>query len=205
MLGNYGRAVSSRVFTPVARWLLRRGVGPNTVSVTGTVLSTIAALTLLGTGQLVIGPIVLGLLLLTDSLDGVMAREGEGPTNFGAFLDSTLDRLADSAVFLGVLLYFVHFAPAEVVTPGSVATAVCLALGLTVSYVRAKAESLGRSASVGLAERADRLVVTLVATFAVGLGASPWLLVFALAALAAASVLTIYQRIRTVWQQERRR
>src|SRR5690625_5435166 len=85
-----------------------------------------------------------------------MAREGEGPTNFGAFLDSTLDRLADSAVFLGVLIYFVRFAPADVVAPGAAAAAVCMALGLTVSYARAKAESLGRSAKVGLAERADR-------------------------------------------------
>jgi len=189
----------------VARWLLRRGVGPNTISVTGTVLSAIAALVLLGTGQLVIGPIVLGLILLTDSLDGVMAREGEGPTNFGAFLDSTLDRLADSAVFLGVLIYFVRFAPADVVAPGAAAAAVCMALGLTVSYARAKAESLGRSAKVGLAERADRLVVTLVAVFAVGLGASPWVLVGALGLLALASMLTIFQRIRAVWQQEQRR
>src|SRR5699024_3171948 len=92
VLGNYGRSFVARAFTPAARWLLRRGVGPNTVSIAGTVAAGIVALALLGTGHLILGPILVGAFLLTDALDGVMAREGPGPTNFGSFLDSTLDR-----------------------------------------------------------------------------------------------------------------
>lgn len=81
----------------------------------------------------------------------------------------------------------------------------CLALGLTTSYARAKAESLGWTASVGLAERADRLVLALVATFAVGVGLSPWVLVGALGLLAVASAATITQRVRAVRRQEGQR
>lgn len=205
MLGNYGRGPTTRIFTPVARWLLRHGVGPNVVSVTGTVLAAVAALALLGSGQLVIGPLVLGLILLTDSLDGVMAREGPGPTDFGSFLDSTLDRLADSAVFIGLGVYFLRFTTDPVTTAGAIVAMACLALGLTTSYARAKAESLGWTASVGLAERADRLVLALVATFAVGVGLSPWVLVGALGLLAVASAATITQRVRAVRRQEGQR
>ena len=205
MLGNYGRGPTTRIFTPVARWLLRHGVGPNVVSVTGTVLAAVAALALLGSGQLVIGPLVLGLILLTDALDGVMAREGPGPTDFGSFLDSTLDRLADSAVFIGLAVYFLRFTTDPVTTAGAIMAMACLALGLTTSYARAKAESLGWTASVGLAERADRLVLALVATFAVGVGLSPWVLVGALGLLAVASAATITQRVRAVRRQEGQR
>lgn len=201
MLGKHGRGVSGRIFGPVAQWLLRRGIGPNTVSITGTVAAIVAALALLGTGRLVIGPIAIGLILLTDSLDGIMARQGPGPTDFGSFLDSTLDRLADAAVFLGLVIYFVRFTEGPVSGYGVVAATVCMALAMTVSYARAKAESLGRTASVGLAERADRLVVALAAALAVGLGLSPWLLVVVLGLLALASAVTVTQRIVAVWRQ----
>ncbi|MGC0271581.1 phosphatidylinositol phosphate synthase [Pseudactinotalea sp. Z1739] len=193
--------MSGRIFGPVAQWLLRRGIGPNTVSVTGTVAAIVAALALLGTGRLVIGPIAIGLILLTDSLDGIMARRGPGPTDFGSFLDSTLDRLADAAVFLGLVIYFVRFTEGPVSGYGVVAATVCMALAMTVSYARAKAESLARTASVGLAERADRLVVALAAALAVGLGLSPWLLVVVLGLLALASAVTVTQRIVAVWRQ----
>lgn len=202
MLGTYGRGVSTAVFGPVARWLLRRGLRPNTVSVVGTVAAAVAALGLLGTGHLVIGPVVLAVILLTDAIDGIMAREGRGTTDFGNFLDSTLDRLADAAVFLGLVIYFIRFTTDPVTAWGVLTGSVCMALALIVSYARAKAESLGRSASVGIAERADRLVVTLVATFAVGLGLTPWVLVSALGILALASAVTVTQRVIAVWKQE---
>lgn len=202
MLGKHGRGVSTAAFTPLARWLLRRGVRPNAVSITGTVAAIVAALALLGNGHLLIGPLVLGAILLTDAIDGIMAREGPGTTDFGNFLDSTLDRLADAAVFLGLIIYFVRSTPDPLIGWGILAASVCMALALTVSYARTKAESLGRSASVGLAERADRLLLTLAATFAVGLGLSEWVLVAVLALLALASAVTVAQRVVAVWRQE---
>src|SRR5699024_10850863 len=108
--------------------LLRRGVRPNTVSVVATVTAIVAALALLGTGQLLIGPLVLGLLLLTDAIDGIMAREGPGTTDFGNFLDSTLDRLADAAVFVGLVIYFLRFSTDPVSGWGVLAATVCMAL-----------------------------------------------------------------------------
>jgi CDP-diacylglycerol---glycerol-3-phosphate 3-phosphatidyltransferase len=200
VLGNRGRGFSSWLFGPPARWLVARGVGPDAVTIAGTVAVVASALVLLPLGLLVAGPLVIAVFVLTDSVDGLMARQlhGDRPRPYGEFLDSTLDRFSDGAIFAGLGMWFALHSGGGVRTAGLAASFACLALGGLVSYARAKAQALGVVAKAGIAERADRLIVALVATFAVGLGAPVPLLVGALALLAAASLVTVLQRVLIV-------
>lgn len=198
MLSRYARAVMSAVFTPVARALVRRGVSPDVVTVLGTLGVVLAALLLLPAGHLVVGPLVITAFVLSDTLDGVMARMTGRSGPWGAFLDSTLDRVGDAAIFLGVALWCLG----DGASPAAGLLAlVCLVLGSVVSYAKARAEGLGMTADVGIAARADRLVAVLAATFFVGLGAPTPLLVVVLAVLAVLSAVTIGQRVATVRRQ----
>jgi CDP-diacylglycerol--glycerol-3-phosphate 3-phosphatidyltransferase len=157
-----------------------------------------AALWLFPTGHFLAGSLVIGLFVLTDSLDGVMARRAGRAGPWGAFLDSTLDRFGDAAIFTGMVLWFVG----EGDSAWGVGTALaCLVLGSIVPYARARAEGLGMTAQVGIAERADRLAAVLVAALLVGLGLPQVVLVVVLALLALASLVTIVQRMATVRRQ----
>ena len=186
------------LFTPVADALLKRGVSPDAVTIAGTVAVVAAALWLFPTGHFLAGSLVIGLFVLTDSLDGVMARRAGRAGPWGAFLDSTLDRFGDAAIFTGMVLWFVG----EGDSAWGVGTALaCLVLGSIVPYARARAEGLGMTAQVGIAERADRLAAVLVAALLVGLGLPQVVLVVVLALLALASLVTIVQRMATVRRQ----
>jgi CDP-diacylglycerol--glycerol-3-phosphate 3-phosphatidyltransferase len=188
----------TRLFTPVADVLLKRGVSPDAVTITGTLAVVVAALWLFPTGHFLAGSLVIGLFVLTDSLDGVMARRAGRSGPWGAFLDSTLDRFGDAAIFTGMVLWFVG----EGDSAWGVGTALaCLVLGSIVPYARARAEGLGMTAQVGIAERADRLAAVLVAALLVGLGLPQVVLVVVLALLAVASLVTIVQRMATVRRQ----
>lgn len=200
VLGNRGRGFSSTLFGPLAQLLVRWRVSPDVVTFAGTVAVIVASLTLLPTAHLVAGALVLGVLVLTDSIDGIMAREvhGDQPRPYGEFLDSTLDRFSDAAIFAGLTLYFVLHTDGATRTWGVSAAVACLAAGGLVSYARAKAQALGVVAKVGIAERADRLIVALVATLLVGLGLSDQVLVGALVLLALASLVTVGQRMVVV-------
>ncbi|SEE04978.1 phosphatidylinositol phosphate synthase [Ruania alba] len=204
VLGRRGRGLTNAMFGPLARALVSAGVSPNAVTVAGAVGVVTAALWLFPTGHLAVGAVVIGLLALTDSVDGLMARERGQTSDFGAFLDSALDRVSDAAVFIGLSWYLVTTAPPAWQLPGLAAGTACLVLGMLVSYVRARAEGLGFTAKVGIAERADRLIVALVATLAVGLGLPDAVLVVTFAVLAVASAVTVVQRILTVHRQSRR-
>ncbi|CAM3266286.1 phosphatidylinositol phosphate synthase [Occultella aeris] len=201
VLGSRGRGFSSVVFGPVARLLVRLHVSPDAVTVAGTVAVSSAALILFPQGYLVAGALITGILVLTDSVDGLMARQIGRTSQFGAYLDSTMDRISDSAIFAGLILYFVNAPDGDWRMPGIIAALACLILGSLVSYARARAEGLDFTAKVGLAERADRLIVALVATLAVGLGAPTAVLVLALCLLALASLYTVGQRTATVYRQ----
>ncbi|MEJ5868816.1 CDP-alcohol phosphatidyltransferase family protein [Pseudokineococcus sp. 5B2Z-1] len=198
MLSRYARAVMAAVFTPVARALVRRGVSPDVVTVLGTLGVVLAALLLLPAGHLVVGPLVITAFVLSDTLDGVMARMTGRSGPWGAFLDSTLDRVGDAAIFLGVALWSLGHGASPA---AGVLALVCLVLGSVVSYAKARAEGLGMTADVGIAARADRLVAVLAATFFVGLGAPTLLLVVVLAVLAVLSAVTVGQRVATVRRQ----
>ncbi len=194
------RAFFSAVFTPLARGLLRLGLTPNAVTVIGTVGVSLGALVLYPMGQLFWGTVAITLFVFSDLIDGLMARLGDQKSVIGGFLDSVLDRVQDSAVFLGLLLWF--FNGGDHYGIGA-AAAVCMILGLLVSYIRAKAESLGYDANTGIAERPERMVLTLVFTGFVGLGMPQQVLLVVLVVLAAASAITVIQRIVTVTRQAR--
>jgi CDP-diacylglycerol---glycerol-3-phosphate 3-phosphatidyltransferase len=200
MLNRYARTLVGRIFAPVARFLLARGVTANAVTVVGTVGVVLGALVLFPWGQLFWGTMVITLFVFSDVLDGVMARQAGTTGAWGSFLDSTLDRVQDAAVFLGLMLWF--FGAGDF-WPAGVAAAASMVLGMLVSYVRAKAESLGFDANTGIAERAERLVVTLVVAGLTGLGLHPWVLAVVLALLAVASAVTVVQRMASVHRQAR--
>lgn len=183
---------------PIGGLLLKLGVSPDAVTLVGTLGVSTAALWFFPRGQLLVGVLVITAFVFSDMIDGWMARESGRTSKFGAFLDSTLDRVGDAAVFAGLALYFVG--------PGDSMLYLCLALvclvsGSLTSYARARAEALGFTAKVGIAERADRLVSILVMTGFSGMFGLPILLYVTLWALALASTITVVQRIWVVRQQ----
>lgn len=197
MLNRYARALFARVVAPVARALLRAGIGPDVVTTVGTVGVVGAAVWFYPRGELFLGSLVIGLFAFSDMIDGAMARESGRSSVWGAFLDSTLDRIGDAAIFGGLVLYFVGVGDDMVL---AVVALWCMALGALVSYVKARAEGLGMRADVGIAERADRLVLILAAAGFSGLGV-PYLLAVALWVLAIASPVTVVQRVVLVHRQ----
>jgi CDP-diacylglycerol--glycerol-3-phosphate 3-phosphatidyltransferase len=141
---------------------------------------------------------VITAFVFSDNIDGVMARKLGRSSKWGAYLDSTLDRVGDAAIFGGLVLYYAG--PGANFWMAGLALA-CLILGSVVSYAKARAEGLGFTANVGIAERADRLVAVLVAAFFADLFNSTLLLGVVLGALAIASFVTVLQRILTVRRQ----
>ena len=205
MLGNHGRGLTKALFTRPALALGRLGVTPNMLTVTGTILSVTAAVTLLPRGHFVVGPLVLLVVLVADSFDGILARATARSSVFGAFLDSTMDRLADGAVLGSLAAWAALSMPAGTLrTTTIVAALAAMIRAATVPYARARAESIGATAKVGIAERTDRLLVALGATFVVGLGAPQWVLTAALGYVAIASFITVIQRVWTVYRQTQR-
>lgn len=198
MLNKYARAFFTAVFTPVARTLLRLGVSPDAVTVVGTLGVCFGALFFFPRGQLLVGVLVITAFVFSDTVDGVMARMQGRQGVWGAYLDSTLDRFGDAAVFGGLTIWF--FTGGDDRLTAYLALA-CLILGSLVSYAKARAEGLGLTANVGIAERADRLVSTLVTTGLVGLGLPEVVLTVVLALLAVASAVTVLQRMLTVRTQ----
>lgn len=196
VLGKNARGVQRTLFTPFATLFLRLGLTPNAVTIIGTVLTTAVALVMFPLGYLVSGSLALGVLVLTDSIDGIMARLSGTSSPYGAFLDSTLDRVADSAIFVGVTMWFFLHTQGTLQVVGMCAALAGLVFGAMVPYVRAKAEALGVDASVGVAERADRILIVLVATFITGLGLPVPLFILILIVLALLSLVTVVQRIR---------
>ena len=198
MLNRYARAFFTRLMTPPASALVRAGISPDVVTLVGTCGVAAGALVFYPRGQLLVGTLVITAFVFSDTLDGVMARLLGRSSTWGAFLDSTLDRVGDAAIFGGLVLWYFG-AGNHAVT--AVLALTCLVLGALVSYARARAEGLGMTASIGIAERADRLVAVLAATGLVGLGAPGMLLTVVLALLALASGVTVVQRILEVRRQ----
>lgn len=189
------RALFGNLFTPLAKLLLRLGVSPDAVTVIGTLGVAVGALGFFPRGDLVVGVLVVTAFVFSDLLDGTMARLSGTTSPWGAFLDSTLDRVGDSAVFGGLVLFFAG--PGDSVQLMTLSL-YCLVTGWLTSYARARAESLGMEAKGGLATRSDRLVAALVAAFFADLLNLPVLLSATLWALSIASTVTVFQRILSV-------
>jgi CDP-diacylglycerol---glycerol-3-phosphate 3-phosphatidyltransferase len=197
----------TNVWAPLGNLLLRMGVSPNTVTFVGTVGVVVGAVVFFPRGQLLVGVLVITAFVFSDMIDGYMARTSGQVTKFGAFWDSTLDRIGDAAIFGALAMYYVG--------PGDqdwfAALAIyCLSMGSVTSYARARAESLGMQAKVGIAERADRLVAILVVTGAadlvnrLGVGEDAlWAIPVTLGVLAVASTVTVVQRVAVVRDQSR--
>jgi CDP-diacylglycerol--glycerol-3-phosphate 3-phosphatidyltransferase len=190
---NVLRPALTRLLTPVGEALARTPVTPNAITVTGTVGVTAGALWLFPTGHLLAGTLVCTGFVLADMLDGALARVKGTSGALGAFLDSTLDRVADAAVFAGITIWLARQ------HQGALACVAlfCLVTGGLVSYAKARAEGLGLSADVGVAERTERLLIVLVAIGLTGLGV-PFVLAIGLWALSVLSAITFGQRVAAV-------
>ena len=187
----------TRLLSPIANLLLRLGVSPDAVTLVGTFGVSAAALYFFPRGQLFVGVLVITAFVFSDLIDGYMARTSGRSSRWGAFLDSTLDRIGDAAIFGGLVLYL-----GDVGRDVLAAVALyCLVMGSVTSYARARAESLGMQAKVGIAERADRLVSVLVLAGFSEIFNQPALLDIVLWALAAASTVTVVQRMVVVRRQ----
>jgi CDP-diacylglycerol---glycerol-3-phosphate 3-phosphatidyltransferase len=185
------RPAIARLLTPVGQALARTPVTPNALTIIGTIGMSAGALALFPTGHLFAGVVVCTCFVFTDMLDGTLARIKGTTGKFGAFLDSTMDRVADAAVFGGLAAWFVLGGHDNVLAGVAL---FCLVAGALVSYAKARAESLGLSCDVGFAERTERLLIGLVATGLAGLGV-PYVLPVGLWLLAAVSLFTFGQRV----------
>lgn len=200
MLNLRVRPAVGRVVDPVAAGLLRAGVSPDAVTVAGTVGALVGALAFLARGAFLVGTVVVTLSVLTDLLDGAMARRRGTAGVFGAWLDSTCDRVADAAIFSALAFWYARGGRSPVLLGVAL---FCLVSGALVSYAKARAEGLGLRCDVGLAERAERLILVLLGTGLAGLGV-PVVLPLLLWVLAAASAVTVGQRLVEVRRQASR-
>jgi CDP-diacylglycerol---glycerol-3-phosphate 3-phosphatidyltransferase len=198
MLDRFKTFWQTRALAPFVRLFLRLGISPDAVTLVGTLGVSAGALVFFPRGMIWQGVLVITAFVFSDLIDGQMARTLGRKDLFGAFLDSTLDRIGDAAVFGGIALYFAWVAEDRLYLALSL---VVLAMGAVTSYARAKADHLGFDAKVGVAERPDRLVGFLVPAFFADVLDLPVLLHISLWLLAVASTVTVVQRIWVVRRQ----
>jgi CDP-diacylglycerol--glycerol-3-phosphate 3-phosphatidyltransferase len=197
MLNIFARASISKAIAPLGTRLAQAGVTADAVTVVGTLGAVGAALGFFSQGIFFVGTLVIWFFVMLDMVDGAVARAGGVSSKFGALLDSTLDRVADGAIF-GALAWW--FATDGNNDPLLLACLLCLVFGAVTSYIKARAEGLGMTANVGIAERAERLIVVLVGTGLDGLGV-PYVQAIALWLLVAATGITVVQRMAEVKRQ----
>src|SRR6266700_3171310 len=184
-----------KLIEPLAVVFIRLHIRPNLITTVGT-LVVIASATAFGLGWVRPGGLLLLVSGVFDLLDGRVARRADMTTTFGAFYDSTLDRVGESALFGGIALYFLRGGvPAERLTLAVVACLVALAASLIVSYTRARAEGLGLTAQVGIAQRAERVLLLGAPTLFFGAGNRGVLLFWIVVILAVATSVTVVQRL----------
>jgi len=188
------------LIAPVARALIRGNVNPNTITTLGTLL-VIGSGVAFGYGAIRVGGVPLLFSGILDLLDGQVARQGGKITTFGAFYDSTLDRVGEGAVFTGLIFYFLTGPlPADMKPRGIAAGLVALVASFLVSYTRARAEALGVENKVGIAPRAERILFLGVPALVLGAGPGrPGVVLFwIVAVLALVSAITVIQRVAHV-------
>lgn len=200
MLGIHARPVINRVLNPLGARLAARGVTPNAITTVGTVGVAGGALGFYPRGSFFLGTLVITAFVFSDVLDGVVARAAGSSGPYGAFLDSSLDRFGDAAVFGGIALWWAG--GGDSVTNCAVSL-YCLSGSMITSYVKARAEGLGWTCNVGLVERPERLIAILAATGLSGLFDVPELQVSVLWVLTVAITITVIQRLHEVRRQAR--
>ena len=197
MLNNpAARKLAAIAIDPPARFLNRLGVSPDVVTVIGTTGACAGAIAFFPRGDFIAGVLIISFFAISDLLDGTMARMRGSSGPWGNFLDATLDRVADGAIFGSLAIW------ATLNSSGWIAAAAVVALvsGQVVSYAKARAEAVGATSNVGIAERAERLLITLAAAFIAGFGV-PYVLEAALVIVAVLGCITVVQRIWHVRKQ----
>ena len=193
MLSRSLKPAVTRLITPVAAFALRIGITPNAVSWVGAVGVIASALFFYPRGDFLLGTAIIAFFALSDLFDGTMARISKsGASKWGSFLDSTIDRLTDSAILLGVSIYLIN--NNDQLSFVVIAT---LVTGMLVPYIRAKAESFGVECSGGIAERTERLIMAMSAIALDGLGV-PYVLAGGMWLLAVLGAVTVGQRMLIV-------
>jgi len=183
----------TRVITPVAAVALRMGITPNAVTWTGAIAVVTSALYFYPKGEFLIGTVIICVMALSDLFDGTMARLSQkGSSKWGGFLDSTIDRITDSAILVGISIYLI-----DKEDPLVIVVMVTLVTGILVPYIRAKAECFGIECSGGIAERTERLIISLAAIGFEGLGI-PYTLSIGMWLLAVLGTYTVLQRMLIV-------
>jgi CDP-diacylglycerol--glycerol-3-phosphate 3-phosphatidyltransferase len=193
MLSARLKPAVTRVITPVASAALRLGVTPNAVTWAGAFGVVASAMYFYPRGDFFIGTLIICIFALSDLFDGTMARISQkGSSRWGGFLDSTIDRITDSAILIGITIYLIT-------NDDRLATVVLVTLvvGMLVPYIRAKAESFGIECSGGIAERTERLIISLTAIGLDGLGI-PFVLAGGMWLLAILGTFTVIQRMLIV-------
>jgi CDP-diacylglycerol--glycerol-3-phosphate 3-phosphatidyltransferase len=194
VLGVSARRKVAKVVAPVVNGLVRAGVTPDMVTITGTVGAVAGAAGLIATGHLFWGAFTVTVFVLLDLLDGALARARGGGSVFGAVLDSTGDRAADAAIFGALVWWYSGAGDNRLLV---LLALVCLVLGVLTSYIKARAEGVGLSCDVGIVERTERLILVLVGTGLTGLGI-PYAVHVALWILLVGSAVTVGQRFLAV-------
>ncbi len=193
MLSRSLKPAVTRLITPVAASALRIGITPNAVTWVGAVGVIASALFFYPRGDFFLGTAVIAFFALSDLFDGTMARISKaGASKWGSFLDSTIDRVTDSAILLGVSIYLIN--EDDQLSFVVIAT---LVTGMLVPYIRAKAESFGVECSGGIAERTERLIMAMSAIALDGLGV-PYVLAGGMWLLAGLGAVTVVQRMLIV-------
>lgn len=193
MVSSAFKPAVNRFIEPIVRLAIRAGVTPDAVTLVGSIGTVLAAGYFYPRGDLFIGTLVIIVFALSDLFDGAIARLSErGASSWGGFLDSTCDRLTDSAILGSLAIYCILEDLA--IYPVVIAS---LVFGFLVPYIRAKSESYGVSCTVGIAERTERLIIALAAIGFHGLGV-PYILAGLMWLLLVLSVVTVIQRIVVV-------
>ena len=193
MISSALKPAVTRLINPLARAALRVGLTPNSVTILGALGLIISAAYFYSTEQYFVGTLVITVFALSDLFDGAMARiSDEGATSWGGFLDSTIDRVTDSAIVISLALPLIR--EEDLLAYPAV---VALVTGVLIPYIRAKAESFSIACSVGITERTERLVIILVAAGFHGLGV-PYILAIGIWTLAVLGLVTVLQRLQVV-------
>jgi len=193
MISSALKPAVTKLINPVARFALRLGLTPNTVTVIGALGLILSAIFFYGSERYFIGTLVIAVFALSDLFDGAMARISEkGASPWGGFLDSTIDRATDSAIVISLALPLIRNEDRL-----SLLALIALITGVLIPYIRAKAESFDIPCDVGVAERTERLIIILIAAGFHGLGV-PYILAAGFWLLAVLGIVTVIQRLVVV-------
>lgn len=195
MISSFLRAPVTRVVEPTARALTRRKVTPNQVTLVGAIGTCATSLIFFTRGELFVGTIAMLIFIFSDLVDGTMARLSGASSKFGAFLDSTSDRVVD-ATLIGSITYYLFTIDDSL----QIVAWFALTGGFLVSYVKARAEASGFTCEGGFAERPERTIILLVSTGFAGLGVG-YILAAGIWLIAITSFLTVGFRVIQVWRQ----